>query len=618
MKNIFLKKYITAGLIAIALIPMGSCKKNFLDTVPDNITTLEKVFSNRVMSEQWLARVYSAVPDMWDQPYNFFWTGVTDEAEFSWPEAGWTYNIINNNSLTSSNTSGFWQTYYQGIRNAGIFIQNIDNNQEIKDLANGPQLIQQYKGEARFLRAYYYFQLMKIYGPVVLMGEVPGGVDDNYQMPRNTWEECVAYVINEMDKAKLDVPDAHTTPAGTPDLVQTGRITKGIIMAVQSQVLLYDASPLYNGNPELANFKNLDGKQWFSTTADNNKWKKAADAAKAVIDLNKWQLYKETNADPFLAAFNSCKNLYWNGWQTEGIWLRTSSANNGSWERHCSPRAANGSAWNGIATPQEFVNGFRMANGMAITDPGSGYTETGFTATAKTGFYVANTSNMYMNREPRFYVDISFTGSMIPVVPLSGQTFVQYYNTGNSGRGGLNGTTITPRDYPKTGYAARKNIHPNNNWGTGVSVSRPAMLIRLAEIYLNYAEALNEYSPGNADILTYLNYVRTRGGLAALASGLSQDDMRKQIRLERQIELCFEGHRYFDVRRWKVAGTPEYRQSGDFYGMDMTKGTSLTDVTFYQKVIAFRRPVWQTKRYFWPLPQSEMDRNKLLAQPPGY
>lgn len=608
MKISFIKKISAICLIAVLLFTASGCRKGFLDTVPDNITTLENVFASRVMSEQWLARVYNAMPDMWLTPYTTQWGGMTDELDYTWISLP-----MNNGALVPDGTSGYWQSYYQAIRYAGVFLQNIDKNQEILNLNNGAQLIQQYKGEARFLRAYYYFLLMKIYGPVVLMGEIPGDVTTDYQMPRNTWSECVEYVMSEMEKSKQDVPDAHTVN-GSSDLTQVGRITKGIVMAVQSQVLLYDASPLYNGNAEMADFKNMDGKQLISQTYDANKWKKAADAAKAVINLNKWQLYKEANADPFRAAFLSVKNLYWNGWQAEGIFLRTSTAVNdggAGWSRHCAPRNSNGTAWNGMGVFQELVDGYRMANGKGITESGSGYTETGF-AVARAGYYVASTSNMYANREPRFYADITFSGSEVPVVPQSGQTFVGFFFTGNSGKQGA------ARDWPKTGYTARRNIHPNTNFGTSAFIARPAMMIRLAEIYLNYAEALNEFSPGSADILVYLNLVRQRAGLPALLPGLSQADMRTQIRTERRLELAFEGHRYFDVRRWKVAATPEFKQGGAFYGMNMDQGTALNSTGFYQRTVAVTRAPWSRKNYFWPVPQSEIDRNKKLVQFPGY
>ncbi|HVI49182.1 MAG TPA: RagB/SusD family nutrient uptake outer membrane protein [Chitinophaga sp.] len=596
-------------LILLLLLTAAGCKKGYLDTVPDNITTMKDVFTNRTMTEQWLARLYNPMPDMWNQPYSIPWTGQCDEADYAWVQPG-----INSGAITPDNASpSYWNSYYQTIRQAAIFLQNADQNQEIKALPGGDKLLKQYKAEARFLRAYYYWLLMRQYGPVVLMGETPKLPEDNFQIPRSPWDECVAYVLAEMDKALPDVPIQHVNPVdpAQPDVTQTGRITQPIILAVKSQILLYHASPLFNGNTDLASLKNPDGATLFNQSYDKEKWKKAADAAKAVIDLNRWELYTVADADPFRAAFLSCRNLFFDGWQKEAIWIRTSSAHVGNWERHCSPRCANGQGWNGIAVTQEQVDIFRMANGKNITDNTSGYTENGYTATA-TPYYVSGTYNMYTNREPRFYVDVTFNGSTIPVVPESGQTRVEFFFTGNSGKNGA------PRDWPTTGYTARKNIHPNTDFRTGRSFSRPAMMIRLGEIYLNYVEALNEYSPGHPDILLYLNKIRKRGGLADIQPGLSQDEMRKQIRLERRIELMFEGHRYWDVRRWKVANDPDQHQGGAFHGMNIEKGKSLSDPEFHQRITSFTRAAWQNKFYFYPVPQSEIDRNKKLVQFPGY
>lgn len=596
-------------LLFLLILCAAGCKKGYLDTVPDNITTLKDVFTNRSMTEQWLARLYNPMPDMWNQPYSVPWTGQCDEADYAWVQPG-----INSGAITPDNASpSYWNSYYQTIRQAAIFLLNADQNQEIKALPGGDKLLKQYKAEARFLRAYYYWLLMRQYGPVVLMGETPSLPEDNFQIPRSPWDACITYVISEMDKAYTDLPVQHVNPVDPtqPDVTQTGRITQPIVLAVKSQILLYNASPLFNGNKEFASFTNQDGTVLFNQGYDQEKWKRAADAAKAVIDLNRWDLFTVSDPDPFRAAFLSCRNLFFDGWQKEAIWIRTSSAHVGNWERHCSPRCANGQGWNGIAVTQEQVDIFRMASGKNINDAGSGYSESGFTTTA-TPYYVSGTYNMYTNREPRFYVDVTFNGSAVPVVPESGQTRVEFFFTGNSGKNGA------PRDWPSTGYTARKNIHPNTDFRTGRNFSRPAMMIRLAEIYLNYVEALNEYTPGHADILKYLNKIRNRGGLPDLLPGLSQEEMRAQIRLERRIELMFEGHRYWDVRRWKVADNPDQHQGGAFHGMNIEKGTSLSDPEFHKRVTSFTRAAWQNKFYFYPIPQSEIDRNKKLVQFPGY
>ncbi len=623
LKHISHKALIAVFLLV--LLAAGSCKKGYFDKIPDNITTIQSTFNDYNLSLKWLERLYSQIPDPWDIPYggnpdhtypNPVWPAMTDELELqsNWRPSDWPLPI-NAGTLVANNTTtyNYWIALYQNIRNASIYLANIDNRPDLISSSTAfidpdikDKLIPSYKSEARFLRAYYYFQLMKTYGPVVLMGEKPLADTSNFQLPRNSWQECVDYVVSEIDAA---IPQLPENPLyGNSG---TGHITSGIAKAFKSQVLLFDASPLYNGNTELADFKNQDGKQLINQTYDVTKWKKAADAAKAVIDLGKWSLYYDNTAtDPFDKAVLSTKELFWNGAYSEGIWVRPSSAYYDQWAQHSSPRNSSGNAWNGLAVLQELVDAFGMAEtGAAIDDPGSGYTESGFTATGNS-YYVDGTSNMYVGREPRFYAYLNFNGATPPV--QGGGARVEFYNTGTSGKGGA------PNDWTRTGYTPRKNIPKSTDFGTGADEPRPAMLIRLAEIYLNYAEALNEAEPGNPDVLVYLNKIRDRAGLAPVASGLSQAEMRRLIHRERRVELCFEGQRYFDVRRWKTVNTPEDRQGGAFYGMAINAGTSLSDPAFHQRTADVIRAAWSRKNYFWPIPQAEIERDFQLVQFPGY
>ena len=605
-------KKILIPALSLVLVTAG-CKKGFFDTVPDNLVTVEDIFTNRGQTERWLAGLYTSIPDPWDMPYDYTFSMTTDELDAS----NWTNAAMNTGALTGSSVNMGSLGYYEKIRLASIFLENVDKNQEIKDLNNGDRIIQNYKGEAQFLRAYYYWLLMRQFGPVEIMplqSGTPNTNDPAYQVPRSTWDDCVAFVLKEIAEAKQNLPVNNFNPGtGEVDATLTGHINQIIATAVEAQILLYHASPLFNGNTELADFKNLDGTVLFNQTYDATRWQKAAAACKAAIDLaeaNGKALYKAADANPFRAAFLSCRDMYWNGWKTEGVWLRTANAVSTDWERSCAPRSIQGTGYNGLAVVQALVDDFRMSDGANIG--GAGYNENTYTSTA-TAYYAAGTNTMYTNREPRFYVNITFNGSVSPGVAKSGQGTVQFFNTGTSGKGGA------PRDWPKTGYVARKNFHPTFSMSPSVTVARPAMLIRMADLYLMYAEALNESDPGNADVLKYLNAIRTRGGIPELSSGLSQAEIRNHIRRERRVELCFEnGHRYFDVRRWKVPEQPGFVQGGAAYGMNMDAGTSLSDPAFHKRTLAFSRAVWQRRYYFYPYGQDELDRNKQLVQFPGY
>lgn len=622
MKTNYIKMMFKATVCCLLLITAG-CKKSYFDTVPDDIIKVDDIFKSRVQSEQWLAGLYGSLPDIWaiHPAKTYLYSLMCDELDAS----QWGNPTANTGSMTASANNLSGKGYYEKIRLATTFLLKIDGNQEIKVLPNGPQLIQQYKGEARFLRAYYYWIMMKEMGPVVIVNpNVIAETSNTNQIPRSTWDSCVTFVLTEMEQAKSDVQMNDYT-VGTTDIsaLQTGRINKIIVAAVESQIQLYHASPLFNGNTELADFKNLDGKILFNQTYDASRWQKAADAAKAAIDVaeaNGKALYKVADADPFKAAFLSCRNLFWDGAKTEGVWLMPRSAyllgsTADGWEVNASPRSIQGGGYNGMGVVQNLVDDFRMSDGKDITSS-STYNENTYNAPATT-YYVAGTNTMYTNREPRFYVDITFNGAVNPAVTAANvgatnNSRVEFFKTGSSGVGG------NARNCPKTGYTARKNINPTFFVG-GTITYRPAMVIRLAELYLNYAEALNESSTGDRTaMLTYLNRVRNRGGLPSLAD-LGQAEMRKQIRLERRIELCFEtGNRYFDVRRWKVPNQQGFNQGGDFYGMNMNAGASLSDPAYHVRTKAFNRTVWDRRMYFLPYGQDEMDRNKQLVQFPGY
>ncbi|UKJ08484.1 RagB/SusD family nutrient uptake outer membrane protein [Solitalea lacus] len=613
MKKILIKASFVFALSA-ALTTITGCRKDFFDTVPDDIVKTEEVFTNRAQTERWLAGIYSSVPDIWDIRYTYLYPLMSDESDAS----QWISPLINSGAIDPNNSPVKFEEYYEKIRLATILLENIDKNQEIASAANGDKIINQYKAEARFLRAYYYWLMMKELGPIAIAPLHSVKPDENLQIPRSSWDECVSFVLSEIALAKQDLPLLnYRYGESTVDPLQTGRINKLIALAIESQIKLYHASPLFNGNTELADFKNLDGKQLFNQTYDASRWSQAAEAAKAAIDAAEGagkSLYKVTNSDPFRAAFLSCRDLYWDGVKTEGIWLRPQT-NMWLYEAHVAPRSTEGTGWNGLSVVQSLVDDFRMKDGSSITGNPS-YNENTYAA-AGNQYYVSGTNTMYTNREPRFYAYVTFNGAVNPCIAKAStgsinNSRVEFFNTGNSGKAGH------PRDFPKTGYVIRKNLNPSFSINSS-ALYRPTMIIRLAELYLNYAEALNEANPGHADILIYLNKVRTRAGLPALTGTISQDQMREELRLERRIELCFEaGHRYFDVRRWKIADKPGSNQGGQFFGMNIEKGTFLSDPAFHTRTVAFTRAAWQRKFYFMPMAQWEMDRNKQLVQFPGY
>jgi hypothetical protein len=229
-----------------------------------------------------------------------------------------------------------------------------------------------------------------------------------------------------------------------------------------------------------------------------------------------------------------------------------------------------------------------------------------------TSYYDVGTSNMYINREPRFYVAITFNGSKwINPSAVRGTETIQLYNGGNSGK-------YTGRNWSRTGYCVRKKVNPSSTVNPEVIAERTEVLIRLGEIYLNYAEALNEYDPGNPDILIYLNMIRERAGIPQYGVGTTplpvpanQEEMREAIRKERRVELAFEIHRYFDTRRWKIA---QQTDGGPFYGMN----TEATNTAGFTVRTVFETRQFLPKHYLWNITQDELNRNPNLVGNPGW
>ncbi|UOE50656.1 RagB/SusD family nutrient uptake outer membrane protein [Mucilaginibacter sp. SMC90] len=602
-----MKKYTYIGLCVLAL-SLGSCKK-YLSQVPDDIITTDKIFTSRTNTDNFLANIYSAIPNELTQRYNGTgnsgpWTASSDEAKYNWD-----FNYSNNmNASTWSNTDGdvgfYWNAYYIAIRNATYFMQNIDSANPVEVDANVKKT---YKAEARGLRALFYFWLLRTYGPVPIIGDkildVNAPITD-LRLPRNSFDEGIDFVVSELDGAAADLE-------ATPNSAQYGRITSGICKAYKVEALMLKASPLYNGNTDYAALKNKDGKQLISQTVDVTKWTAAATAAKSFITTfvpTTYQLFQETDSDPFMAAYKSCRDVVTTDWNSEWIFARSNSGSYTQYDRTpkhvgaATPSSAN-QGGGALGVTQTMVDAYFMANGLPITDQSSGYVSTGFSS-FKAPFDVAarNTFNPWVGREARFYVGVTYTNSYW-LNQVSGSTLITDFTlNGNSGR------SQSTSDVTPTGYTVRKDVTKSDG-------ARGAIMLRLANIYLDYAEALNESTPGDADILKYLNLIRQRAdvpayGSAGLPAPANQNDMRLAIRAERRVELAFENARYFDTRRWKIA---ESTDAGQFFGMDMSK----SDNSFYNKTLLETR-VFKKRDYLFPIPNDEVLKNNNMVQNTGW
>lgn len=614
-------------LLCLWAVPAWSCKEGFLDQVPDDRLTEKDIFINSNNTESYLANIYAQIPDEFSQRFvtsgsgygnSGPWTGGSDEAEYApWSEVSNAINIGNWNS-GSWWVSTFWQRYYQGIRNANYFMANADLCKVCEEQRKG--IIAQYKAEARALRAMYYFFLMRMYGPVVLVGDEVYPADvvvGEIPFPRSPFDACVNYVVSELEAAGAQLS---IVPSGGS---QYGRITRSICDAFKQEVLLLAASPLFNGNTDYADLANEDGTQLISQSHDPAKWERAAKASKAFIDAYVpayYDLYEVKDDNGNVKAFESCRDVMLASWNKEWIFGRPD--NNVTMRQYDITPYHTGAASEsrggcGLGVTQVMVDAFFMANGQS---PVLGYNDDGTpVVNALSGFQTSGTSmfkapddtqvretfNQWTNREPRFYVNITYDGR--PWLNPNTPGLITYTrNSGNSG------ASQSKWDFSPTGYVARKNMALGNR-GTG---GRALVLYRLANVYLNYVEALNESSPGHPDIVVYLNRIRERAGIPLYGSSsdlpipADQAAMREAIRKERRVELAFENVRWFDTRRWKIA---EQTDNGPFYGLTVRADPP----AFYERQI-FETRVFTKKHYLVPIPQNETLINLKITQNTGW
>jgi hypothetical protein len=572
MKHI---KNIAAFLMATAIFT--SCKDDFLQdgSLAEGPINAEQTWANDTYARGILNNAYFSVQDRFSLDGNgAMQASGSDEAVNS--NLNSNINTFNNGTWSSVRTiDDTYSDLYEGLRKVNLFIDNVQKSgvtaqpSELASATAADQTLQaqidRLKGQAFFLRAYFHFELLERYGSLVLATRVFDRNED-LNLPRNTFQECVDQIALDCDSAITRLPLwTQSWSSG-----QRGRVTQTAAMALKARTFLYAASPQYN------------------TSNDVAKWQKAADAAKLVIDKNVHSLLTDYR-NPFLFGGNPYNNE---------VIFETQTPNRNDIEQNNAPISYDGAL--GRTNPtQDLVDAFEMkTTGRPISDPTSGY----------------NAANPYTNRDPRFGFTIFYNS----VVYKSPKT-VDIFTGGKDGIGANVNAT-------KTGYYMRKFFNDAVTWNQASNTlsRRPWVIFRYAEILLNYAEALNEAQGPVADVYKYVNLIRQRTGVAlpALQStnptgngyvAATKEAMRLRIQNERRIELCFEGHRFFDVRRWKKG---EEFFNKPVSGMKITKNASTGAFTYEPFVVENR--VFTAKNYLYPISQSNLNRAPALRQNPGY
>ena len=610
--------YLTIVLAGFSLL--ASC--SYLDQVPEDELTLEMVFNDKTRTEDWLAGIYAGIADpYWDYMNKAGYDTLGDDMTLptAWTTFDWTvlHMVAGNWSPATEWKMYYWSELPKYIRSAYIFLDHVKPLPQDGVTASEVALM---KNEARFMIAYYYWLLIETYGPIPFSpGLVDAGASNEELLIGQTpFDTIVDWIDKELTEAAKGLPAYYTNNN------KFGRATSVMCHAVRARMLLFAASDLVNGNPDYAGHVNKKGEALFSTQHDPSKWTKAAEACRELIELaegNGYRLYTELTADGKIDPFLSYQNMMFTRW-TDGnkeiLFARPGGCNIWDYEKHATPRGSGGNG--GLGVSQSLVDAFFMKNGLPIDDSASGYSDVGYSTasdrrntewiegspTETPGeITTAGTYNMYCNREARFYVTVLYNDAWF----RESNRRTEFHNPDMDG-GGYNS--------PQAGYLLRKKVHPDHNELNDNYIYRPGILYRLGETYLNYAEALNECDPGNADILVYLNKIRERAGIPTYGSGpdqiavdaSDQIAMRKLIRMERRVELCVEGVRYNDLRRWKEAGNV---LNEPVYGMNVN---ATTRDGYFRRTLLDYKHVYRKAFYFMPVPSWEMDKNPNLVQNP--
>ncbi|MGF7141360.1 RagB/SusD family nutrient uptake outer membrane protein [Roseimarinus sediminis] len=631
-------------ILPIVLLFILSACDDYLDIVPDKTQELELLFERKDAAYKALATCYHYLPQQ-DGVYATH-AFASDELTTPIPQETPGVEMMRGKQSTSTPLLSYWAGYYahgrsqsslfQALRDCNTFIENIDKVNDMNDSEKAT-----WKAEVIFLKAYYHFLLFTQFGPIPIVDEnLPISSEiEQVRVKREAVDVVIDYIVNTIDEAIEALPQRITSDNNL------GRVDQLIALSIKSRVLLYAASPLFNGNSEFyETFTDKEGNKLFNTTYDAAKWEKAAQAAKAAIDFaleNGADLYRYSDVLPTFDTLayqsNEVKALYdyrymfTDKWNKELIWGNSDPVDNGDWwtlqaaAMMINPNASsNYGAWQWVSPTLEMVESYYTHNGLPIGEDLTYDYDRRYKLTlipeeeqlhAQPGEV---TAALHLKREPRFYASVGFDRGIY-------RTWSDKWKL-KMRKGDEHGRRANTNDYVITGYVLKKICHPSSEGDEyNKLITYPWPIIRLAELYLNYAEALNEFQGPSDEVFEALNQVRERAGIPtvqeawsnpALARSLNKHNdktgLREIIRQERMIELAFEGNRYYDIRRWKLA---------DKYFNKAVTGWSVDESSpnkFYTVRNVGQRSFMTPRDYLFPIQLDEMIVNSNLVQNPGW
>lgn len=639
-----MKKYLYMAMFCLS----GLCSCDYLDLVPDNIPTMDMVFQTRQNAYKMLAKCYDYIPSQ-ASPWSNAGMSAGDEVWNSKPDT-WYYknltcfNIALGNQNANDPYLNYWSggndgsNLFLGIRDCNIFLENIDKVPDMSDVEKG-----RWVSEVKVIKAYLHFYLLQLYGPIPF-------VDENIDVSAPLEEMAVVREpVDDVIEKIVALLDEATAGDDLPMFIQLrdtelGRITKPAALAIKAKVLLTAASPLFNGNADFADFKNKEGVSFINTVEDPTKWERAKDACKAAIDAaheGGHQLYEFD--DIINASISDTTRLeltlratVTSRFNQELIW---GIGNKGTTDlqRIANPPLTTYQQGQGLNTyigmhnpTMNVVEQFYTNKGVPIDEDKTWDYENRYEVEPVPEgheYYIetnATTAKLNYYREPRYYAYLGFDrGKWFNLEVTNDKSAYIVRNKLNELSGKI------AHSYSVTGYFAKKLVNYKRvltqSSNTEGSCTYPFPIIRLADLYLMYAEALNEtMSAPSAEVYEYVQYVRDKAGLDQETGSLvktwekysknpnkpkTQAGMREIIHNERMIELAFEGHRFYDLRRWK--------KCMDYFNRPIRGWNILgsTDEDYYQVAyIHFKK--FSLKDYFWPIKLSDLYVNKNLIQSP--
>jgi hypothetical protein len=592
------------AFIGLLLMFLVSCNPNdFLETTSKSTLTDATMWASEGNADIYLNNCYGQLEAKGNQPDNLDNFTSDNDAGFYYTSYNWKKGIVDpaggaGGSVWGGTTGPAsyvgWSTVYTTVRRLNTFMAKITENQ-----ANfSTTWYKKRMDEARFLRAYFYSEIFMKLGGLSLVTEPQDRntmTEDEMYLPRSTFEETFNFLVSELSTVVTNGNLAVKYNNGNAD---AGRATLGAALALKGWLQLFAASPAYNST-DPAVPRSSDNLQSFADYK-LSRWADAATTLKTFIDTYG---HKGTGTYKLFTPMSQ----FWyeaNEYNSEVIWDRQQVATTmaQTFDTYGGPVWIQGTyyTWGNYCPTQELVDDYQMANGMNINDAGSGY----------------DPQNPYVGREQRFYDFIVYDGATYKQDWMATPDVI--YTRVDKVHPSKNQRDTGGDDVGNTAYYFKKrldNAHPRG----GNLDGRNYVYYRYAEVLLDYAEAQNEAVGPDASVYEAMNAIRQRPGtdLPALTAGMSQAEMRTAIKRERRIELVYEGHRLYDLWRWKDAFV---EQNKDLHGMDIRNSSpdDNSGVWVYTPVSLDHPHVFTQKMYFNPIPQAAIDRNTKLIQNWGY